>query len=422
MILKLAVRNIFRHRTRSLITISTIVFGCVAIIFIGGFFEDVFLQLREGFIEAQTGHIQVYKIGFNQKGRTDPFNYLIENSGEVISVIRQLPEVDYVTPRIQFSGLLSTGNNTVSFIGQGVDPRYERTLSKEAVTDLRKAYKEGIKQGVTTLKTGQGLDNNDEYGVILGEGLAAGVDAKAQSSVTLLTNTVDGSNNALDMKVKGVFYTSSKSFDEVFLRLPLETAQKLLNTESVQSLLIKLHHTEDTQEVKNKLQSLFQEKHFNLEMRTWDELTEFYAQTVDLFKKFYLIMKVIIFIVVVLSIFNTMSMSVLERISEIGTIMAMGTKAKGVILLFLYEGIGLGVIGGVVGVILGCAIVQVVSGIGITMPPPPGGNVGWLSHPMIVPRILFTTFIFSIFIGGLSAFYPAYRASRLVITEALRYR
>ncbi len=422
MILKLAVRNIFRHRTRSLITISTIVFGCVAIIFIGGFFEDVFLQLREGFIEAQTGHIQVYKIGFNQKGRTDPFNYLIENSGEVISVIRQLPEVNYVTPRIQFSGLLSTGNNTVSFIGQGVDPRYERTLSKEAVADLRKAYKEGVKQGVTTLKTGRGLDSNDEYGVILGAGLAAGIDAKAHSTVTLLTNTVDGSPTALDMKIRGVFYTSSKDFDEFFLRMPLETAQKFLNTESVQSLLIKLHHTDDTQEVKNKLKSLFQEKHFDLEMKTWDELTEFYTQTVNLFKKFYLIMKVIIFIVVVLSIFNTMSMSVMERISEIGTIMAMGSRSKGVVVLFLYEGIGLGFIGGVLGVILGCAIVRIVSCIGITMPPPPGGNVGWLSHPMIVPRILFSTFIFSILIGGLSAFYPAYRASRLVITEALRNR
>ena len=422
MILKLAVRNIFRHRTRSLITISTIVIGCVAIIFIGGFFEDVFLQLREGYIEAHTGHIQVYKVGFNKKGRVAPFKYLIDDSQEIISLIHQLPEVDYVTPRIQFSGLLSAGDNTISFMGQGVDPAYEKCLPKEVGEDLRKADMAGINEGVTTLNTGQGLEAQDAYGVILGEGLAASIDAKVNTPIKLMTNTVDNSTNIMDVKVRGVFYTSSKSFDDIFLRIPLKAAQKLLKTESVQSLVIKLHHTDDTQEVKSKLQTLFQQKHLNLEMRTWDELAEFYTQTVDLFKKFYLIIKIIIFMVVVLSIFNTMNMSVMERISEIGTIRAMGTKAKGVVLLFLFEGISLGFIGGIIGIVLGSAIVQIVSCIGITMPPSPGTNVGWLSHPMIVPRILFSTFMFSILIGGISAFYPAYRASRLVITDALRYR
>ena len=240
--------------------------------------------------------------------------------------------------------------------------------------------------------------------------------------IRLMTNTIDSSINAVDVRVRGVFYTSSKSFDDIFLRMPLKTAQRLLKTDSVQSLVIKLHHTDDTEEVKNKLQVLFREKHLNLEMKTWDELAEFYTQTVDLFKKFYLIIKMIIFIVVILSIFNTMNMSVMERISEIGTIMAMGSRSSGVVFLFLYEGIILGLIGGLVGDILGCAIVQAVSCVGITMPPSPGTNVGWLSHPMVVPRILFSTLMFSILIGGISAFYPAYRASRLVITDALRYR
>jgi len=102
--------------------------------------------------------------------------------------------------------------------------------------------------------------------------------------------------------------------------------------------------------------------------------------------------------------------------------MAMGTRGRGIVLLFLFEGIGLGAIGGIVGVVLGSVIVQTVSCIGITMPPSPGTNVGWLSHPMIVPRILFSTLVFSILIGGISAFYPAFRASRLVVTDALRYR
>ncbi|MDD5729692.1 MAG: FtsX-like permease family protein [Candidatus Omnitrophica bacterium] len=418
--LKIAIRNIFRHKTRTIITLSTIVFGAVAVIFAGGFFEDIFYKMRESYIHAHTGHIQIYKKGFLEKGRIEPYNYLIENPKDIIPLISAIKGVKFVTQRLQFSGLISTGENTISFLGMGVEPKYEPVAPLES-NDLRKAT-ENLTMGGVIVTKGKALSKDDKYSVMLGQGLGSAIGAKPADSIVLLTNTVNGSVNALDVTVNGIFYTSSKAFDDHFLRIPLYTAQKLLATDSVQTLVVMLNKTEDTKRVKKAIAGIIRDKKLDLEIKSWDELSDFYNQTVKLFNRLFLIMKFVIVIVVILSIFNTMNMAVFERVSEIGTIMALGTKRRGVIKLFMYEGLGLGVIGGIIGLISGALITSLVAAIGIHMPPPPGATMHFLSEPRIVPGMLLFAFILSILTSLISSFYPAYRASRLEIADALRQR
>jgi putative ABC transport system permease protein len=416
----IAIRNVFRHKTRTIITLSTIVFGCAAVIFAGGFFEDIFYKMRESYIQAHTGHIQIYKKGFLEKGRIEPYRYLIENPADTVALIKKIDGVKFVTSRLQFSGLLSTGENTISFLGMGVEPQYEPVAPLET-KNLRKAT-ENLTLGGVIVTEGKPLGRNDVYNVMLGTGLASAIGAKPQDPLVLLTNTVNGSVNALDVTVKGIFYTSSKAFDDHFLRLPLATAQKLLSTGSVQSLVVILNKTEDTPRVKDEIAALLNDKHLDLELKSWDELSDFYNQTVKLFNRLFLIMKIVIVVVVILSIFNTMNMAVYERTSEIGTIMALGTKRRGVIKLFMCEGLALGVIGGVIGIAAGMLITKLVAEIGIPMPPPPGATMHWLSEPKIVPSMLIFAFFLAIATSLISSFYPAYRASRLEIADALRQK
>lgn len=421
MTLKIALRNIFRYKARSLITLSAIVFGCLAMIFVGGFFEDLFIQLRENYIRAQVGHIQIYKRGFSENGRVSPYGYLIDNPDEVEALVETIPEVKFITSRLQFSGLISTGDNTVTFLGQGIEPDKERQVSQEQVKDLRK-FSKSEDSGLPVVDAGQALVADDVYEVVLGKGLAASMSAKIDMPITVLTATVGGSTNALDLNVKGFFFTSIKDYDDIFLRIPLKTAQNLLNTQSVQSMVIKLNRTEDTDKVFKSLQALIVEKKMDLEIKRWEELTDFYKKTVELFDAFYFIMRLLVAITVVLGIFNTMNMAVMERISEIGTIMALGTRRSGVIKLFLLEGLCLGTVGGLIGVIVSVVIVTLFSFVGIVMPPPPGGNAVWLSTPDVIPSILVSTFFLSVLVGVISSVYPAVKASRLDITTALRYR
>ncbi|MCB9757359.1 MAG: ABC transporter permease [Candidatus Omnitrophica bacterium] len=421
MTLKIALRNIFRHKARSVITLSTIVFGCVALIFIGGYFQDIFWKMREGFIESLSGHIQIYRRGFNEHGRIEAYRYLIDNYQEIKELVSDFPEVEYVSARLQFQGLMSTGSNTISFIGQGIEPQNERQATIEETQDLRQFMK-SKNLGLPVTVFGTSLVGDDDYQVVLGRGLAETMRAQVDHRVTLLTSTVHGATNALDLNVKGAFRTTQKDFDDISLRLPLQTAQSLLDTQAVQVLVVKLHQTEDTDKVFKSLQVIIRDKKLNLELRRWEDMADFYNKTAELFNMFYLVMRIVIGIVVVLGIFNTMNMSVMERISEIGTIMALGIRRRGVMKLFLFEGLLLGCIGGAIGVLMGIIIVSLVAAIGIVMPPPPGTTFSWLSTPVIVPSIVISTFFLSVFVGGVSALVPAYKASRLEITEALRYR
>lgn len=418
MTLLIAVRNVFRHRTRSLITLAAIAIGASSIIFVGGFFENMFFKMRESYIRGHTGHVQVYRAGFLEKGSSRPFDYLIENPREIVPLIRQIPGVSRVTQRLQFAGMISTGDNTVSCLVQGVEPLYEPSIRQSEARNPREDLAE---VGGAVIEAGDPLDPERPYGVILGRGLATGLDGRVGDGLILVANTVSGAINALDVSVQGVFFTSAKAFDDHVVRIPLETAQQLLYTDAVQTLVILLERTEDTPLVTRRLQARFRERGLPLEVKTWEEINDFYTKTRELFDRMYVILKFVIALIVILSIYNTMTMAVMERTNEIGTMMALGTKRSGVLRLFIVEGAVLGVIGGLCGLLLGAAVTAIIGAIGITMPPAPGSTITWLSKPMVVPSVLVFAFGLSVVTAVVSAAYPAYRASRLEIAEALRH-
>jgi len=421
----IALRNVFRHKTRSIITLSAIAFGCIALIFAGGYFEDILYKMRESYIHGHTGHLQIFKKGFFENGSARPFDYLISNPEDITTLISSVRGVKYVTSRLDFSGLLSTGETTISFVGQGVEPDKETAVpisSNYAKSMLATRKNVDKSAGITgvIMEAGEPLKPGDAFGVIAGRGLAAGIGVKPGDGLIIVTNTVGGSINAVDVNLKGVFFTSSKTFDDHFLRLPVATAQKLLHTDSIQSLVVMLDRTDDTVSVKKKLDRLFSEKGLDLEVKTWDTLNDFYTKTVDLFNRLFLILKIVIAIIAILSIFNTMNMAAIERTSEIGTLMAIGSRRRGVLKLFLYEGLMLGTIGGVIGVIAGVGVTSFIAYVGIPMPPAPGTAITWFSEPIIVWSGLIFAFFLSIITALISSLYPAYKASRLEIAEALR--
>ncbi len=421
MTFNLALRNIFRHKARSIVTLGTVVFGTVALIFVSAFFEDVYEKLRESFIRAQSGHIQIYRKGFNENGKADPYSFLIDDPDAIKALVRSLPEVKSVAARLNFSGLISTGENTISFMGQGLEANVERDITPVQAKDMFE-YIKSPDAGLPIITEGRGLGPSDGSQITLGRGLAESMDAKPGASMTLLTETVGGAMNAVDVTVNGIFFTSAKDYDDIFLRLPLETTQSLLRTKSVERLVIQLRRTKDTRNVAALLNRIIAERKLDLELKTWDELADFYNKTAALLGMFQNVMIIVVSVVVIMGVFNTMNMAVMERISEIGTIMALGARRLSVMNLFFIEGLLLGAVGGAVGVLAGIVIVRLVNTVGIMMPPAPGGSIPWLSTPIVVPSSLVRSFALATVVGGLSSLYPAYKAARLQITTALRYR
>ncbi len=419
----IALRNIFRHKARSIISLSTIAFGCVALMFVAGFFTDALTQMKESYINAQIGHLQIFKAGYEKNSKISPYSYLISDPQAIADVIHKIPQVKSVGSRLQFSGLINLGDASLPCMGQGVNIDFDRTFLTSKYKDRKSTSISPDDNGLGEIIVGDGLSAQDvPETLIIGKGLSEALNVKPGAFVTVMTNTVHGGVNAMDMHVKGVMATSDKNYDDMTVRMSLATAQSMLNTTSVQNIVVKLHNTNDTLKVKAGLERLFKLYHYDLEIKTWDELSDFYVKTADLFNTFHWVMRIVISIAVILGIFNTMNMSVMERFSEIGTIMAMGVKRKGILTLFLYEGILLGMVGGLIGVSMGCVIVFGISKVGIVMPPSPGTTMSWISQPVIVPSVMVFTFFLSTMIGGISSWFPACRASRLNIVEALRYR
>jgi putative ABC transport system permease protein len=404
--LKLALRNVFRNRRRSLITLGAMAFGAAAIIVFGGFVNSIYFGVRESTIKSQIGHIQLYRKGFADKGTIAPFDYLIPDAAGLMAELRKLEHVKTVTARLGFSGLVSTGDNTTSFVGSGVDPDGEVELSSLAV-----------------IVDGQDLATRLPRGIVLGVGLAKAFGVRPGDDLMLLGSTKAGSINALAVKVRGLWESGEKAYDDRFLKVPLAEAQRLLDVENgeVQSIVLLLDRTESTPVVRDRIAQLIAERGLDLEMKTWEDLALRYHQVRELFGRIFAVLTLIVSIMVVFGITNTMTMAIFERTREIGTVMALGTKRRGVVSMFVLEGLTLGLIGGVAGVLLGIALAKVVSAIGIQLPPPPGSTRGFPVQIFVVRDVLVQAFQLSLVTATLASLYPAWRAARVNPVEALRH-
>lgn len=401
----LALRNIFRNKRRTGITFLAIISGSIGIIVFGGYVEYSYWGLRETVINTQLGHLQLYKKGYMEKGVAEPGKYLISDPDVVEKAMAALPEVKMVSHRLTFSGLISTGEKTVACQGIGVDPEKEQEMINfESITD------------------GQQLTPEMEEDGVIGNELMKALGAKVGDRVTILTNTVSGVINAADIRVAGVAQTGTKEYDSVFVKLPIKFVRRILNTASAEKILLLLKKTESVPTVVPAVNGIIQQQKFDIELQTWDKLADFYHKVVNLYNGIFNVMKVIIGIIVFFSIANTMSMSVFERVKEIGTLRAIGTTRWGITKLFLVEGVLIGVIGGILGILGGIATAQIInlSG-GIEIMPPPGMTVSFVTKILIVPKVLIYSFSLTVIVSVLSSVYPAIKASRLKIVDAIHY-
>jgi putative ABC transport system permease protein len=399
---RLAARNLLRQRRRTLLALATVCGGVVAYLLAGGFIEWVLQSMRHGAIYSQLGHIQITRPGYFREGLGDPYRYLLPRETGIVTADGG-KGVRTVAPRLAFSGLLSRGDATVSFIGEGIDPDLETPLT------------EGI-----ILAAGRNLTESAPRSVMLGEGLAESLGATPGDTVVLLSTTAEAGVNAVELTVSGLFATASKAFDDSALRVPIDVARGLVRVDGATSWAVLLDRTEATDGYVAKLRTRLPSAEF--EIFPWSDLADFYNKTVELFSRQVGIVRLLIALIVILSISNTLSMAVIERTGEIGTAMALGVRRRGILGLFVWEGVVLGLVGGAAGLALGCALGAAVSAIGIPMPPPPGMGRGYVGEIVITPTLALDAFLLAFTTTLIASLFPAWKASRMNIVDALRHQ
>lgn len=398
---KLAFRNVLRHKTRTGMTLLAIIVGVVGLILSGGFVQDIYKQLGEVLIHSQSGHLQVSRSGYFARGARSPEKYLISDPEPLRKSIAALPGVDNVMGRIYFSGLINNGRSDLPIVGEGVEPVRENRLGSGVI-----------------ITAGRTLLEKDVYGMMIGQGLAQTLKLKPGDWANLVMNTADGALNSLEFQVVGVFQTFSREYDTRAVRIPLAAAQEMLTTAGVNTLVIALQKTTLT----DTLAATVAQRHENmgLEVKTWIQLNDFYAKTVEMYDAQFGVLRIIILLMVLLSVANSVNMSVFERVGEFGTMMALGNRRRRVSELILAENVIIGIIGAAAGVMLGIMLALVISAVGIAMPPPPNSDIDYTAHILILPSIVANAFFVGLIATISAALLPAVRVRRIPVVDALR--
>jgi putative ABC transport system permease protein len=378
--------------------------GVVALMLADGFTQWILWAMREGTIQSQLGHIQVMRPGYLSAGAANPYAYVLPENSPQRKEIESTSGIKVVAPRLAVTGLISHGETTIAFVADGVDPQKEALLSK--------AFRIVDGHDLSSLTAGE---------VVLGRGLARNLGVGQGATIALLATTSGGSINAVEAKVAGIFISANQAYDDAALRLPIGLAQSLLRVNGAHAWLVLLNDTERTDDYLKQFRTRFPVSANKLEFVPWYQQADFYNKTVALFSQQMNVLRLIIGCIIVLSISNMLVMNVLERTGEIGTLLAIGFKRKKILHLFAIEGLLLGLAGASLGLGTGYGLAEAISAIGIPMPPPPGMEEGYTGEIRITMNVMMNAFLVAFITTALAGLYPAWKASRLQIINALRH-
>lgn len=399
--LTLALRNILRRPARSALTLAAIALGVTSLVLAGGYVEDTLVQLREATIKSRLGHLQVYKAGLYASGGQRPFDFLIDDAAALEEAIDTLPMVVAKARRLSFSGLLNNGRGELPIWGEGIQPEPELQLGS-----------------TLTMLQGRRLSSSDQFAIIIGEGLAQALKVVVGERVNIVLNTRDGAMNILEFDVVGVFRSMSKEYDARGVQIPLPIAAELVDTTGISALVVLLQDTAQTEQALATLTARLPATRY--EVKSWRELADFYAGTAAFYERQFVILHFIILVLILLSVANTVNMTLHERTGEFGVMRALGRRGADVFRLAVLESALLGVAGATLGVVIGIALALLISAAGIPMPPAPNSEVGTIAAVRVVPSVLATAFALGLAGTVIASLLPARRAARIPVVEALR--
>lgn len=405
--IKLAVRNVLRNKRRSLVTLMAIGVGFAAVSLFYGYVSHTYYGLKVSAIRGEgLGNLTIFKAGWNEKGKLDPEKYLLskQQTQQIIKIVSEEKGVLVATPELHVSGIVSNGTASTIFIAQGVVPKDEKII-KGSWAEFRPV-------------NGKPLDDNVTYGVEVSQDLARYLGFSSGTEGVVMSTTLGGQMNAMDILVRGVYDTGSDATNDKYIRCTLDFAQSLVDTKSAERIVVLLNDWDQTDAMRARLLSRLKQAGISAEIKTWKELSLFYSKVRGMFDMMFLFLFSIVLTIVVMSTVNTMGMAVMERTREIGTLRALGLKRRGVSLIFALEGGLLGLLGSVIGIVLHLFVWGLIRIISPSYTPPGIST----RVPLVVdlsPHFLFFLMLCLVVLSLVAALIPARRAAAQNVVEAL---
>ncbi len=401
--LKFAFLNVLRNRRRGVAAILIVAMGCSGILMGGGFALYTYDSLRE-MAARDKGHLILAHHDYFDQQEETPMAFGLSQFGRIRSALLKDSEIRAVLPTLAFTGMISNGDTTSIFVGNGIDPGEFK---------VKGPFLKVVHGASLSAKPPAELDPQ----VMIGEGLAKIMNAEVGDSLTLLSSTVEGSLNAVDVIVHGIFTLGVPEMDKRILLTDLSTAQSLLLTDKISTLSVYLFDTEQTDVVGAKIAAQYPE----LAIQTWLDMAFYYFSVRGLYNRIFGLLGFIILGMVFFAVVNVIAMSVVERTREIGTLRAMGTHPGEIVRHFILEALMIGFIGVSLAMILASTAALGLSLSGLQMPPPPARSQGYPLVIYVDAHLYASTAVFVLLLCVVAAFLASRKAAQKPIVEALSH-
>ena len=472
MIWSVAWKNIWRNKTRSLVILVAISLGLLAGIFSVGFMMGMVEQRINNSIHNELSHIQIHNPEFL---KNDEIDFTIKNAGEIINTVKNYPEVKAVAKRLKINAMANTSGNNVGVTVYGVHPDQEEAVFdiSENIIEESGSYLNGdsknkivigeklaeqlnIIQFKITEETLDELpdqevpekvvaeldslkdelfrsenDFEDALAQILGKNRKQKFYSRikehskvynSRSKIVLTMQDAQGNLTGGAFRIKGIYSISNSAYETMNVFVRFDDLARLTNIDSskVHEIGVLLNEREQAPQIVQKLKNEFPDK----SVRIWKEIQPDLAVTTQYVEISYYIIIIFILLALGFGIVNTMLMAVLERIKELGMLMAIGMNRKRVFLMIMLETVYLTLSGAVVGMILGYLLIEITGSVGIDLSMYAEGFSAIGYSTLIYPDITFEFFIgvagLVVATGMLSSVYPAIKALKLNPVEATR--
>ncbi|MBI2519909.1 MAG: ABC transporter permease [Bdellovibrio sp.] len=372
----LALRNLGRNTRRNIATGSAIALGFAGILLLGGYVHRVSNYLRVYTVYVMhTGHMAMFARDGFEKFQYQPRKFSISNSAQIAieQALKNETQVDFSERQLSGAGLIGNGRISIPFFAQGYEPSIDQRLQSNPEV-LRWINKDGY------FSKGKGLWNySEDIGALaLSGGLALRLGKKlvydegGDANVQLISGTWQGALNAIDAEVVAHFNTGFRESDFSAIYIGYKRLQQLFDTESVGRYSIWLKDPGQVKKVAKRLTSKLKDSGIDVEVLAWDEerLSPYYTGTMQFLNSLVTFIGIVLASIISFSVLNSTTMTVVERLQEIGMYRSVGFRRSQVSRLFVNESCWLAIVSLIVGAVLGYISIYSINAAKIIYYPP----------------------------------------------------
>ncbi len=405
-LLKISWRNVWRNPRRSWVLITAIAVGVFSFMGAIAFMDGFVFQMIDSAIDLQGGHIQMAARGYHENPTIRSY---VADAPAVEQALDGVPGLHYA-PLVTTPGMVNSAEQASGVVISGVDPAREAQVTTVAASLVEGSY-----------LSAEGGANE----VVIGAALAERLKVRLGEKIVLMASDLHNEVSAGAYRIVGLYRTSSTEFDKASVYVHLADARRLVGytAQQASAFSLRLASGEELVPTLRRLQNRLQDS--RLEILTWRDRFPMLVLMVDMYDYANILLVVVLFTAIAFTIINSFLMVIFERIREIGIMAANGVRPRQVRSMLYLEAVFTVLLGVGVGGAVALALIAYWTKVGLDLSSFSEGlgsfGIGAVVYPYLDPQHVGLGLVVIVVMVLLSVLYPAIKASRFEIVEAINY-